>query len=148
MIQAYNKSRISLCCLRNCFGCCVNKKEFKRKLFINKWLKVSQAVEPSLINWENLGLSRKARCCRISFATLIALILLFMTTVAILYAKVQENALTKAAISCAADLEITIDEAYADIKLPEDQQENKMFCFCQSMFWDLIAEKKSPYNEM
>ena len=23
-----------------------------------------------------------------------------------------------------------------------------MFCFCRSRFWDLIAEKKSPYEEM
>lgn len=147
LIQAYNKSRINLCCVRFCC-CCVNKKEYKRKLFIKKWLKVSQAVEPSLINWENLGLSRKARCCRITFATIVALILLFLTTIAILYAKVQENALTKDAISCGKDLEITQEEAYQDVLDSEGKRSNVMFCYCQRLFWDLIAEKKSPYDEM
>jgi len=47
-----------------------------------------------LINWENLGLSKSARGCRILFASFISLLLLLLTTIGILYAKVQENELT------------------------------------------------------
>ena len=54
LIQAYTQSRVSLCCTA-CCCCCVDKKTYKRKLFHGKWLKVEQAVEPSLIIWENLG---------------------------------------------------------------------------------------------
>lgn len=57
-------------------------------MFHKKWLKVEEAVEPALINWENLGLSAKARCFRITFLTIVALILLLATTLGILWAKV------------------------------------------------------------
>ena len=89
LIQAYNKSAISRCCT---ICCCCNAQSliaYKRKLFHDNWLKVDEAVEPALINWENLGLTRKARCCRITFLTIISIILLILTTLGILYAKVQ-----------------------------------------------------------
>ena len=87
LIQAYTQSRVSLCCTA-CCCCCVDKKTYKRKLFHGKWLKVEQAVEPSLIIWENLGFTAQARCCRITFATIISLLLLFATTLLILYVKI------------------------------------------------------------
>jgi len=93
-------------------------------LFHGKWLKVEQAVEPSLINWENLGLSQTQRCCRISFATIVSVLLLCATTLGILYAKVQENQLTQKSVTCNASVEITQASALADILLPKDQQSN------------------------
>ena len=56
LVQAYNESRVSRCCT-SCCCCCVDKATYKRKLFHKKWLDVEKAVEPSLILWENLGLS-------------------------------------------------------------------------------------------
>ena len=79
---------------------------------------MSEAVEPSLINWENLGLSAKARCFRISLLTVISFILLILTTLGILYAKVKENEMTKEKIVC-SDGVITQEEALADFELPK-----------------------------
>ena len=106
------------------------------------------AVDPELINWENLGLTKGARCFRITFATIISILLLLATTLLILYVKVQETELKQDAISCATDTEITEAAALADTKLPEDQQSNKMYCYCRSIFWEKINDNESPYSDM
>mmetsp|Transcript_24508 Transcript_24508/g.30560 ORF Transcript_24508/g.30560 Transcript_24508/m.30560 type:complete len:149 (+) Transcript_24508:2087-2533(+) len=119
--QAYTKGKLSLYCTACCcFCCCCDKKTYVRKLFHKKWLKVDEAVEPSLINWENLGLSAKARCLRISILTVISIILLLATTFGIVYAKVQENEISKEKVVCNPDTEITQEMAIADEKLPKD----------------------------
>ena len=51
LIQAYEASRCWLCCMRCLCDCCVNKSEYRRKLFQGRYLKAEQAVEPSLILW-------------------------------------------------------------------------------------------------
>ena len=85
----------------------MDKKTYRRKLFHKKWLQVDQAVEPSLIMWENLGITRKARCFRITIASFISLLLLLTTTLLILYVKVWETELKSDKITCASDSEIT-----------------------------------------
>ena len=147
LIQAYNRSAISVCCTACCcFCCCCDKKTYLRKLFHDRWLKVDEAVEPALINWENLGLSRNARCFRISILTLISLVLLFATTLGILYAKVKENELAKDKVVCNPDVELTQEEALADFLLPEDQQQNSMYCYCRSILWEALGKKENPYD--
>ena len=89
-----------------------------------------------------------ARCCRITFATIISIVLLLATTLLILYVKVQETELKSDAVSCAKDTEITVEEALKDIALPEDMQTNKMYCYCRSLFWKDINDNTSPYSTM
>lgn len=68
--------------------CCTDKKGYKSKLFKGRFLNVEQAVEPSLILWENLGITSFKRCLRISISTLVAIVLLIITTLLILYVKI------------------------------------------------------------
>lgn len=93
LVNAYNKSRTYRCCTFYCSDCCVDKKTYRRKLFHNKWLKVTEAVEPSLIMWENLGVTKKGRCIRIIFISIISLALLLATTILIVYVKWWETGL-------------------------------------------------------
>ena len=53
--------------------------------------------------WENLGITKKGRCIRITLQTIISLILLLTTTVLILYVKVKETELKSDRITCAID---------------------------------------------
>ena len=147
MIQAYNHSSLSVCCTSR--SCCetASKRRYRKKLFHGNWLKVDEAVEPALINWENLGLSAKARCVRISFLTIVSILLLILTTFGILYAKVQENELKQDAVVCTVD-KIERADAYADIKLPEEEQTNLMWCYCRSVMWAAVNKKENPYTEL
>ena len=83
---------------------------------------MEEAVEPSLINWENLGLSKQARCCRITFASIIALVLLLATTLFILYAKVKENELKLDKIVCSSTVQITEAEAVENYSKDDDEE--------------------------
>lgn len=53
MLQAYKMGKCKTCCIMCCF-----QEKVKGKLFREKWLKVDEAPNPSLIMWENLGYSR------------------------------------------------------------------------------------------
>ena len=149
MIKAYNKSKLSVCCTACC--CCEGaaKKDYRFKVFHKKWLQVDAAAEPDLINWENLGLSRKARCFRISLLSVISLLLLFLTTLGILYAKVKEQELTKGTIVC-TDLAITEEEALADYLLSQADGEHSdtMWCYCRGIMWEYLGKKESPYDAL
>ena len=146
--SAYNHSRLSVCCTRCCCSCCVDKKTYRRKLFSGQWLKVEQSVEPSLIIWENLGLSLKNRCIRTTGAALISLILLLATTLLILYVKVFETDLKQDDVICGtAGSSITLNEAWTDYQLPDDQMQNLMYCYCRNIFWSSISKGKNPNDE-
>lgn len=58
LIKAYEMSSFSLCCFKYCC-CCCDISEFNNKKFRGKYLKVDRAVEPSLIIWENLRISKR-----------------------------------------------------------------------------------------
>lgn len=139
LIAAYNKPRISLCCTACC--CCdtAEKRAYKRKLFHKKWLKVETAVDPGLINWENLGLSMKARCVRITLLTIVSLILLIVTTIGILFAKVKENEFKNETIVCDFEEALTPEEALIDLQKPEEKQEDLMYCYCRGILWENVA---------
>ena len=148
LIGAYNESRCRLCCIKYSCDCCLDKKDYKRKLFQGKFLKVERAVEPSLIIWENLGITKKRRCCRILFSSCVAFILLLLTTLLILYVKLQEIDLKEDVISCSSELEITQEAALLDFNLPEDQQSNKMYCYCRSLLWKNLAAGSDPLSDL
>lgn len=50
-------------------------KVYKNKFFNGKYLSVQKAIDPSLILWENLGVSQKERLIRTLFTTLLGIIL-------------------------------------------------------------------------
>ena len=57
-IKAHDVTKLKRCYL-HCFSCCSDAKKFKKKYFRGKFLKVTSAEEPSLILWENLGITSR-----------------------------------------------------------------------------------------
>jgi len=99
-VNAYQMTSLS----RFIFGlsccCCINKESYERKLFFGKWLKVREAIDPTLILWENLGISQKERCLRITLKGIISAILVLATTLFILYAKIYESNVNENQVIC------------------------------------------------
>ena len=114
LITAYGTSRSSRCLAAWCCAGCVDKDEYRHKLFHKRWLRVEQAVEPSLINWENLGLTMCQRRVRWVIGVLFALALLLLATICITYVKVEQDSLSQDTPVCASDTAITRDMAYED----------------------------------
>ena len=72
---------------------CCSKRDYEARLFHGLWLQAERAIEPSLIMWENLGFSKKMRCLRILGSLFITLIMLSVTVIAIMYARVADEEL-------------------------------------------------------
>jgi len=68
-------------------------KNYEDKLFITKYLDVKQAVDPSLILWENLGSSMWVRAQRVSLIAIVAFLLLCITLMINLYTQKKANEL-------------------------------------------------------
>ena len=105
-IHAYNLGNLQKCCVATC-KCCADRDEYDRKLFRGKYLKVIRAPDPSLILWENLHVTSAQRCCRVLFSTIIALTLLVLTTMLILWIKLQEEDYKADSKSCTTEDSIT-----------------------------------------
>jgi len=65
--------------------CTCRGSRYREKLFENKYLKVSSAMDPSLILWENLGYSQQARTVRVAVTSFIAFLLLVICSLINLY---------------------------------------------------------------
>ena len=131
-INAYQMRPLSrlILKLRCCF--CFDTNQYNEKLFHGRWLFVSEAIDPALIMWENLGISQKARCCRILFKTIISAILVMMTTAFILYVKIYESNLNASQVTCDDNVQFTRKEAYRDQLDQEDGVlSNIMACYCR-----------------
>ena len=89
LIQAYQLSRWK----RFWLWFCCSKRDYEARLFHGLWLQAERAIEPSLIMWENLGFSKKMRCLRILGSLFITLIMLSVTVIAIMYARVADEEL-------------------------------------------------------
>ena len=133
-MNAYNKTRTYRCCTFYCSDCCVDKKTYRRKLFHNKWLSVTQAVEPSLIMWENLGLTKKGRCIRVIFISFISLLLLFAAAFLIFGIRYWYKFTFK-------QIEITCD---APISEQDDLNDpDKLHCYCKQNLLRIGTNKKT-----
>ena len=49
--------RLFFKCMPSCLLCGA-KERYEKKLFHGKWLKVTRSIEPSLILWHNIGVSK------------------------------------------------------------------------------------------
>ena len=113
MKKAYSASKWTRRCNKLCHisGCyCVPKHE--QKLFHKHWLKVEPALEPDLINWENVGLSRKQHCGRFISLSLASLCLLMLTFVVIWLLKKEQKSLPEEFVECTNVDDLTRENAY------------------------------------
>ena len=75
LLQAYEMKK-------HCVMCCRHK--VGEKMFEECWLQCDEAINPSLIMWQNLGYSKKERFFRIIFTSLISLVLIIITMFVVL----------------------------------------------------------------
>lgn len=135
-------------CNRLCLKCCCRGKELKPKLFQNRWLNITRAVDPTLIMWQNLGSRKRDRCCRTTITSIVAFVLCLATIAAILYAKdidTQSNEFAPTT-NCPTEFEITRDMAYEDYKEPADERNGYMPCYCKA-YWieGVLIQKATSY---
>jgi len=81
---------------RRCFGInmrCCDTENVKHLAFGKKILKVEEAIDPSLILWENLGSSIFERRLRMLFTSFLCLIILIITCLINLYAVTADTEL-------------------------------------------------------
>lgn len=113
-------------------------------------LTVKRASDPSLINWQNLGITKCQRRCRVFISSIIAIMLLLGTTFALVYAKYQQSQLSSDAVQCGVVMEdldtdiLTTTQAEEDNAKPKAEQNGYMFCFCEQTFFDALTLGTSP----
>jgi len=121
LLQLYNISRTAKCC---------NKSKLEDRKFEGKLLDVRHPTDPSLILWENLGVSRKQRCIRISIVALISFLLMIATFIIIVFSKSVEDGLREdyGSGSCP---QFTIDQSAAleDQNKPSQERAGLMHCY-------------------
>jgi hypothetical protein len=89
------------------------RKNYKSQLFFGKYLDVKQAVDPSLILWENLGSSIWHRAYRIVIITFVSCLLLSVTLMINVYTQYKERELKAYNSQIQCDPSITIDPSAA-----------------------------------
>lgn len=122
ILQLYNVSRFTKIC---------RKKRLKDRYFENKWLDVRHPSDPSLILWENLGVSMTQRCIRIFIVAAISVLLMIFTFAIIVYSRYYQSSLSDefGSSSCPSNT-ITQDEALTDYMKPQAERSGLMNCYC------------------
>ena len=66
-LKAMQVSRCRRCltrCCGGCSACCGDVQQLRNRYLGGRWPRVSEAPDPSLIIWKNLGKGKIERCCR------------------------------------------------------------------------------------
>ena len=135
IMQLYHVSRLT-----KIFG----KKKLKDRYFENKWLDVRHPTDPSLILWENLGVSMTQRCIRIFIVAAISVLLMIFTFAIIVYSRYYQSSLSEkyGSSSCPSD-KITQEEAYADYMKPQAERSGLMNCYCSQEYKSMAFNVKN-----
>lgn len=119
----------------NIFAKCCRSKERKKRMFKGKMLDVRHPAPPSLILWENLGVSRKERCFRISIVALISILLMILTFIIIVFARDFQSSLSQEykTSSCPSD-PVSQYDALADQLKDKSERTGLMHCYCLDQY--------------
>ena len=72
-------------CKRCCLICCGRRDSIKHKYLGGEWPTIEDAVDPSLIEWKNLGKGRIERCTRTSCVWIISILLILLAFLPVLW---------------------------------------------------------------
>ena len=73
-------------CRRCCLRCCCQYDKIKHKYLGDKWPRaITDAVDPSLIEWKNLGQGKIERCSRTACIWFLSIILIICGFTLIIY---------------------------------------------------------------
>ena len=96
-LRAFRVNNTNHFCITKCC-CCLYEKRIQRineKSFEDKLLFVSSTCDPDEIKWENLGVSQNSRMCRQFFIGLLAVIIVILSTWAMVAFSVKSQELQK-----------------------------------------------------
>lgn len=129
-------------CLFNCKGklCCDTKSTADDLAVLDRIPRVYQAQDPSLILWQNLGVSVKSKCLRKLTTLVISLAILMLVASINLYSANADEKIQSIypQVDCDDSLTISQEAALKDFE-KGDQQLGLMYCFCKQ---ELYTSKK------
>ena len=106
--------------------------KYKSRNFLDRYLDVKQAVDPSLILWENLGSSIWHRAQRVVVITFVSFLLLCITLMINVYTQYKERELKAYNPQIQCDPTISIDPSAALVDYDKGaNQVGLMYCLCK-----------------
>ena len=119
--------------------------------FKGEFLEVKRATEPDVILWQNQHYTNTSRILRRVFVIFIScLVLMVCLTIVAVANHYQENVGEQYETDFCENLEITMDQAYADTLLPKEKQTKLLGCFCLNqlriIYWE-VAELVFPNDQ-
>jgi hypothetical protein len=118
--------------------------------FKGEFLEIKRATEPDVILWQNQHYTYTSRFLRRVFVIFISVLVLMVCLAIIAVANhYQEKVGEEYETDFCDNLEITMDQAYADTLLPKERQTRLLGCFCLNqlkiIYWE-VADLVFPNN--
>jgi hypothetical protein len=100
-----------------------------------KWPVIDEAINPSLIEWKNLGIGKINRCVRTSIVWIISIVLICFGFYALIWIlDFKETQTEQVTQEDCGDNRYTFDEAQLDFDKPLVEQLGVYECFCIQEF--------------
>ena len=135
-MSALNRSKLSCNhrCMLSC-GCQRRVKELEHKLIGGLYPEVTDAPDPTLILWSNLGVGRVNRCCRASLNYLFSVLIIAIGFVIIIYiGNLRDKRVDSAWQPTSCGSEYYLAEAEVDYFAAAEEQKKIWQCFCYTKF--------------
>ena len=125
---------------------------YDRLLINGKWPKVTKAADPSVILWQNMGISKYESNMRTLLISIVTLVLLIICAVINLFGANADKELAEIAppAQCDSSVQFTVEEAQLDYNLEPALRNGQFYCFCQDYFFnvDQTGSIEFPDGEM
>ena len=122
-------------CKRCCLRCWCQRKKIEHKYIGGKWPVINEAINPSLIEWKNLGLGKINRCMRTTLVWIISAVLIFLGFYVLIWIlDYKETHAGQVTQEDCGDNRYTFEEAQEDFFKPLVEQLGVYECFCIQEF--------------
>lgn len=111
---------------------CISDKLYTNMKLLNKgFYAIEGAVDPETILWENLGTPASKKAIRVTL-NLFVIVLVFLVSFFGLWGIAQFEKLHNKWVKtgCEGNDIFKIDNAFADLELPENEQQGLVYCYC------------------
>jgi len=123
-----------MCCFRD---------SIQQKLLREHLLVVDEAVDPTLILWQNLGFSKASRRCRTLLTWFFSLLLIIGTMFVVMHQANWNKKINEISpqIDCAAEepSPYTLEGAWEDKALGTEGK-GVLYCYCKENMWKLLSK--------
>ena len=115
---------------------CVSDKLYPNMKLLNKgFYAIEGAVDPETILWENLGTPASKKAKRFSLNFMVIIAVFAVSFFGLWGLQLFERLFNKwVKTDCTGNEFFTIENAYSDFLLPEDEQQGLIYCYCDQMY--------------